>query len=398
MKEKLWNYQFVTLFIVNTLNSFGFYMIMSILSKYLTTSGTTLSMAGVIVGMFSITSLILRPFCGFLSDHMNKVKLLVAALVLETLGVLGYALFSMVQVIIIFRIVHGIGFCVVSTVLITLAVDYIPKSNTGEGIGYLGISQVIASAVGPGIGIELADMLGYRIVFVISALFTLISALMVIFIRKRFMNSSTQKAVYAGKKILLKNLIAVEVLGYTLVSSAYSFINGIITSYLLLFAEERNIGSIGVYYTVCAVCLFIFKPFSGKLVDRKSLAVAVYPAIILTGVSMFILSGSRSIEMIILSGILRSIGQGTAMPALQTECIRKVEKERSGVATSTYFLGGDVAQGIGPMIGGVAAGIMGYERMFNACGVLLLLMIIVFYFVEKQKLYENGGKPYEKGI
>lgn len=390
MEKSLWNRQFISLFFVNTLNSFGFYMIMSILSKYLTSTGATLSMAGVVVGLFSITSLILRPFCGCLSDYMSKVRLLVIALVLETVGVLGYALFTSLQATIAFRIIHGAGFCVVSTALIALAVEYIPERNMGEGIGYLGVSQVISSAVGPGLGIELAAVIGYRKVFLISAVFTLIGAVMVVMLRDSF-DSKTQKNKPTVKaKFSVKNLIAVEACGYTLVSAAYSFINGIITAYLLLFAEERSIASIGVYYTVCAVCLFISKPFSGKLVDRKGLSIAVYPALVLTGISMFLLSHSTGIGMIILSGILRSVGQGTAMPALQTECLRMVDKDRSGVATSTYFLGGDVAQGIGPMIGGAVAGILGYGRMFDSCGVLLLSMMIVFYFVNRKgQQYKN---------
>lgn len=383
-KEKLWNLQFISLFIVNTLNSFGFYMIMSILSKYLTGTGISLSMAGVVVGMFSITSLIMRPFCGILSDRLNKIKLLIIALLLETIGVFGYAFFTAVQIIILFRIINGIGFCIVSTALIALAIDYIPKKNMGEGIGYLGISQVISSAVAPGIGIEVANITGYKGLFMISSLFTLAGALMVFALRKSMGQSMAGIKKKAAQKFSLNQILAVDVLGYTAVSAAYSFINGIIASYLLLFAEERNIMSIGIYYTVCAVCLFIFKPFSGKLVDKKGLAVAVYPAIILTGISMFLLSRSTGIGIIIISGILRSIGQGTAMPALQAECIRQVEKERSGVATSTYYLGGDVAQGLGPMIGGAAAGFMGYKMMFDGCGILMLSMIVAFYFVEKR--------------
>lgn len=384
MNNNLWNRQFVSLFVINTLNSFGFYMIMSILSKYLTSSGVSLSVAGVIVGLFSITSLIMRPFCGFLSDYMSKVRLLIIALILETVGVLGYALFTSMQVIIAFRIVHGAGFCIVSTALIALAVEYIPECNMGEGIGYMGVSQVIASAIGPGLGIELAEIIGYRKVFLISAVFTLIGVVMVIGLRESFASDIPKVKQGVKVKLSIKNLVAIEACGYTLISAAYSFINGIITAYLLLFAEERGITNIGIYYTVCAVCLFVSKPFSGKLVDRKGLAIAIYPAIIFSGVSMFLLSFSSSIGMIIFSGVLRSIGQGTAMPALQAQCIRQVDKDRSGVATSTYFLGGDVAQGIGPMIGGAVAGVLGYGKMFNSCGILLLLMSIVFYFVNRQ--------------
>lgn len=394
MKENLWNRQFVSLFVVNTLNSFGFYMIIAILSKYLTGNGISLSMAGVVVGMFSVTSLVIRPFCGIMTDQMNKVKLLILSLALESIGMIGYALFPDIRVIIIFRIFNGVGFGIVSTALIALAACYIPRKNFGEGIGYLGISQVIASAAAPGIGIEIEKITGARSVFVIAGIFT-IAALLLVYVMK---NSYAEEARPAGKRNqkgkLIHDIVAVEALGYTGVSAAYSFINGIITSYLLLFAEGKGIQSVGIYYTVCAVCLFIFKPFSGKLVDKKGIAAAVYPAVILTGVSMFLLGRSESIGMIVLSGILRSVGQGTAMPALQAECIKEAGRERSGVATSTYYLGGDVAQGAGPMLGGVIAGTLGYSVLFDICGVILMCMIVVFYIIQKRKRRE---KENEKG-
>ncbi|MBD5463570.1 MAG: MFS transporter [Lachnospiraceae bacterium] len=384
MKEKLWNCQFVSLFIVNTINSFGFYMILSILSKYLIDSGIILSLAGVIVGMFSITSLIIRPICGMLSDRLNKVKLLLFSLVLESIGVFGYAAVVNVPMIMAARTAHGIGFGIVSTVLVALATDYIPKSRIGEGIGYLGISQVISSAVAPGLGIELAGIIGYKAVFQISCIFSCIGFLIVCLLYKKLGLKEKVRKELKRSRMTLNSIIATEVLGYTAVAAAFSFINGIITSFLLLFAEERGITSIGIYYTVCAICLFVFKPFSGKLVDRKGIAMAVYPAIIMTGVSMFILSRSTGIAMIVVSGILKSIGQGTAMPALQAECIKRAGKNRSGVATSTYYLGGDVVQGIGPMIGGAAVGMMGYQLMFDGCGMILLSMIVLFFLVEKK--------------
>ncbi|MCI8638615.1 MAG: MFS transporter [Coprococcus sp.] len=403
MEEKLWNRQFVSLFFVNTLNSFGFYMIVSVLSKYLVNLGIALTTAGVIVGMFSITSLFVRPFCGILSDQFNKVRILLFALALESVGMIGYAAAGGAYTMTVFRILNGVGFGIVSTVLIALATYYIPRKNLGEGIGYLGISQVISSAIAPGMGIEIAKITGYRGRFFIAGTFTVIGFLLVFFLRGIYAEGAEgaegkekEKGNQRQKKLSVKNMIAVEALGYTGVSAAYSFINGIITSYLLLFAEERGILNIGIYYTVCAVCLFIFKPFSGKLVDKKGIAAALYPAIVLTGVSMFLLGKSVNIEMIVISGILRSIGQGTAMPALQSECIKEVGKERSGVATSTYYLGGDVAQGIGPMIGGAAVGILGYQMLFDLCGVLLMSMLFVFWIIEKRK--KGKRTEYEKRV
>ena len=81
-------------------------------------------------------------------------------------------------------------------------------------------------------------------------------------------------------------------------------------------------------------------------------------------------------------GIFR---QGAAQPSLQAGCINKVGTGRSGVATSTYYLGGDIFQGIGPMIGGAVigavAGIAGYRTLFDLSGVLMLCALVFFILV-----------------
>ncbi len=395
MKEKLWTYQYGILVFANTLNSFGFYMITTILSTYLTDAGIALSAAGIVVGMFSVTSFVIRPFCGVLSDRADKVKLLCLSFLMAAVGTAGYSLVPQIGVIVVFRILHGLGFGISSTVLITIAVHYIPEKRMGEGIGYLGISQVIASAAAPGLGIAVAEVTGYRPVFWIAGGFVLAAVGMVFLFRKGFSAEGLRPAAdkKKGKKMIcVKDIIAEEALGYTLISGVYSFSNGVIAAFILLYAQEKGLEGISMYFTVCAGVLFLSKPASGRLADSRGLAVAVYPATVLAGLSMFMLGHAEGIGMILLSGIIRSIGQGTAMPALQTECIRATGLERSGVATSTYYLGGDVGQGIGPMIGGVIAGSIGYEGLFYLCGILLLSMTVVFYYLEKKKRRETYEK------
>ena len=101
------------------------------------------------------------------------------------------------------------------------------------------------------------------------------------------------------------------------------------------------------------------------------------------------LGQSRTLPLILITGVLRSLGQGAAQPALQAGCINEVGLDKSGVATSTYYLGGDICQGIGPMIGGMVveaiAGINGYTALFNICGGLLLCALVFFAFVTRKK-------------
>ncbi|MHB8088243.1 MAG: MFS transporter, partial [Anaerolineaceae bacterium] len=93
----------------------------------------------------------------------------------------------------------------------------------------------------------------------------------------------------------------------------------------------------------------------------------------------------------LLTCVLRAIGQGAAQPSLQAGCINHIGRDRTGVATSTYFLGGDVGQGIGPMVGGailgLVAGLQGYQFVFNFCGYFIIVAMVYFYFISKKEKY-----------
>ena len=383
MNDKLWNKHYILVLLVNTLNAFSFYMVATILSKYLVNIGTTVAMAGFIVGLFSLTSLFCRPFSGIMADRLSNVTLLKWSNILMGIGLLGFTITTQIPLLILFRIINGIGFALSGTSQISLASRYIPKDKMGEGIGYLGLGMVLGSAVAPGFGLAIAEGCGMKVTFLISAAFTLIAFAILCFYPEE------KKQAVEKKKISFSDIIAVKALPFTFVAGAFSFVNGIVASYLVLYADNIGVKGISIYFTVCAIVLFIVRPFSGKLMDKKGIRVTVLPGLILTALAMFMLGRSTSLILILITGAIRSLGQGAAQPSLQAGCISAVGNERSGVATSTYYLGGDVCQGFGPMIGGVivgnVAGVAGYTTLFNICGVLLLCALVYFFFITGRK-------------
>lgn len=382
MSEKLWNKHYILVLIVNVLTSFSFYMVATILSKYLVGIGATLTMAGFIVGLFSLTSLCCRPFSGIMADRLRNTTLLKWSNILMCVGLLGFTVTTSIPLLIVFRIINGVGFALSGTCQITLASHYIPKNKMGEGIGYIGLGMVLGSAVAPGFGLAIADAFGMKLTFFLSAMLTVAAFVILCFFHE-------EKQEPKALRFRLGDIIAVKALPFTLVAGSYSFVNGIIASYLVLYADELGVKGVSVYFTVCAVVLFIVRPFSGKLMDRRGIRITVFPGLVLTAVGMFMLGQSRTLPLILITGVLRSLGQGAAQPALQAGCINEVGLDKSGVATSTYYLGGDICQGIGPMIGGMVveaiAGINGYTALFNICGGLLLCALVFFAFVTRKK-------------
>lgn len=75
-KGTLWTKTYIILILVNVFSAFSFNMISTILSKYLVGLGATLTLAGIIVGIFSIAALVIRPLSGMAADRFNKRNML----------------------------------------------------------------------------------------------------------------------------------------------------------------------------------------------------------------------------------------------------------------------------------------------------------------------------------
>lgn len=391
-KEKLWTRQYTGLCLTNILSSFSFYMIVTVLIFFLTGAsvGATTAAAGVISGLFSVTSLVCRPFCGIISDRFSKVKLMRAATLMMAVGCFSYTFSNQIILIVIARVIHGVGFAVSSTAVMALASDYIPKSRMGEGIGYIGLANVIASAAAPGLGIYIADIFGLKGVFYTAGILCLAAAFFFFLFKEE---KRLGRAVRT--KIELENFLAVSVLGYSIIGGIFSFTNGVISTYLLTYSQLLDISNIGIYFTINAIVLFLIRPCAGKLMDRKGLNIVAFPGLLCAAASMFLLAEANRFQtagltIILLSGMIRALGQGAVNPALQTECIKCVGKERSGVATSTFYLGGDVGQGIGPMVAGalveaMAGRLYAYKVVFYLCGLLLLGAMAGLWIMNKKQ-------------
>ena len=377
--EKLWNSSYILVLVVSTFSSFSFYMVATIMSKYLVSLGATITFAGFVVGLFSITSLVCRPFCGLMADRLNNIWLLIVSNILQSIGLFGFAMSDNMPLMILFRVLNAVGFSINGTVQIALAIHFIPQLRMGEGIGYMGISQLIGSACAPALGLEIAERLGMATTFVASATLPVVASVLLLFMLR--LHLETKKT--ASKKIAFRDIFEIKALPFTIPYSTFSFTNGVINGYLVMFADERGIAGVSVYFTMYAVAVFLVRPFAGKITDRHGLKYMVFPGMILCALSLVLLGFSQSLWMILLTGILRALGQGAAQPSLQSSCIKHVGLERSGVATSTYFLGGDVGQGIGPMVGGFIlaqiTGIAGYQALFIFCAVIMLTAMCYFF-------------------
>lgn len=377
-EEKLWNSSFILMLMINSLIFIGFTMMTPILPKYTISLGATMSIAGLVAGVFAITSVTIRPFAGFATDKFNKKHLLMISTIFLAVSALGLKISSSIYMLFFFRIIQGIAFSISVTVCNALATTYMPPKRIGEGVGFMGLGYILATAISPNLGLEISTKFGFKYVFYLSFIVVMISVVLMSIVQY---NPQNKDNIPVKKfKIKVNDFFASELTVFAILACLFTFMNGVIGSFLALLGDERHISNIGYYFTVNAIVILIIRPLSGKLLDNKGLSVIAFPAFIMAIAASLLLVFSTSLWMILAVAILYGIGQSSLSPALQATCVKKLGHSRVGVATSTYFIGYDAGQGLGPIIGGTVAGAFGLTSVFYICGALLFAGIVLYYF------------------
>ena len=179
-KPALWTRNFTTCAIVNFLLFFSFYQLLPILPLYIIEKfQTDNATAGVIISLYTIGALACRPFAGFLVDTLSRKPLYFWTFFAFTLCFLGYKTVGLLPILAVVRFAHGLFFGISSTASNTVAIDSLPASRRGEGIGYFGISVNLAFATGPMTGMFLYEAFGDSIVFAMSVILCVVGLILV---------------------------------------------------------------------------------------------------------------------------------------------------------------------------------------------------------------------------
>ena len=152
--ERLWNSNYWKVMIANFTLSFSFYLLTPLLPLYLSeTYGTTKDMIGLVLSGYTVTALLVRPFSGFVVDSFSRKHVLLISLFAYFICFGGYLVAGTLLLFAIVRTLHGAPFGASSVSNSTVAIDVLPSSRRNEGIGYYGLSNNVATAIAPSVGI-----------------------------------------------------------------------------------------------------------------------------------------------------------------------------------------------------------------------------------------------------
>ena len=385
---KLWSAGFLYLLMVGTISAISFGMIGPLIPPYAVSLGATLSLAGVVAGIFSFAALIGRPFASVIGDRFNKKRMLMLFMFLNGLSTVLYALAPSIMWLLPIRILHGLIFSVSGTINFSLGAEYIPRERLAEGIGFIGITMIIGMAIGPNIGIFILEHHSYQLCFILSGIGIMIASTLLFALKYKY-NPPPGRGMGFGK-LYFNDLIAVELLPNVIFAALLSIGTGLASSYMIIIGNERGIGNIGMYFVVHAIVVLITRPMIGRMTDKKGVAYAILPGYILAACAMIIIGSSYSLAPILFAAALFAIGAGGSFPAIQTDCLIRLDITRRTVATGTYLIGFDIGMTMGQIMGGVVSDAFNFRTAFTGAGVLMLTGFVCYFIYNKKTQREKA--------
>lgn len=376
--DALWTRDFVIIFLVNLFIFVSFQMLLPTLPVYAKHLGGQETAMGMIIGAFTVSALLVRPFAGQVLDSRGRRGPLLLGLAVFMLSVLAYNWAFSIIALLAFRFLHGFGWGIISTAAGTVATDLIPRKRLGEGMGYFGLTSTISMAIAPVIGLYILNRAGFPTLFYTSTILTIIALVLAVLIRYPRVENKGQSV--RGFKALIEPKAIRPSVSLLLVATTY----GAVVSFIAIYAGQHGITNIGIFFTVYALALTVTRPLSGILADRRGFDVVVLPGMVLVIAAMLVLSQAQQLWMFLLAGVLYGVGFGGMMPSLQALAVKDVVPARRGAANSTFFSAFDLGIGLGAVMWGVVAQATSYAVMYQLSAIPGVLAL-VSYLVLKDK-------------
>ncbi|MGN0281164.1 MAG: MFS transporter [Prevotella sp.] len=395
MKDRLFTRSYIFILAANFLMFFGFWLLIPVLPFYLTeTFNCPQSVLGAILSCYTVSCLAVRPFSGFLMDKFPRKPIYIFCYFLCTAMLTSYIFAATLIWFIVLRAIHGLAFGGVTVGGNTLCVDIMPSSRRGEGLGYYGLMNNTAMALGPMTGLFMHGHVPYTGIFLIGMGVSAVGLLCALAVKtkkkserveirgERKTESGSCSIVSLDRFILLKGIpVSIALL---LLSIPY----GATTNFVAMYASEIKLDvPTGFFFTLMAAGMGLSRIVAGKQVDRgyvtQCIHVGYYPVIVaflMLGLCRFLVADNVVLASVMFYTVpaLLGIGFGIMFPAMNTLYINLARHDQRATATSTYLTAWDVGIGIGVTASGIIAQHFTFYMVYLVGSVICVISLMIF--------------------
>lgn len=392
MTERLWNINYVKVMLTNFFLYFAFYILTPLLPLYLSeVFGASKDIIGIVLSGYTIAALLVRPFSGYIVDSFSRKKVLLVCLMTFFVFFGGYIAASTLLMFAICRTLHGAPFGAVTVANNTCAIDVLPTSRRNEGLGLYGLSNNLAMAIAPSVGIYIHQLTGSYMVLFWIAFFVALAGV----ISAGTVQLPTKEIIRNKEKISLDRFFLTRAWLLAINIGMFSFCWGVLSNYLAIYSKEElgMVGGTGTFFAIISMGLFASRLQGRKALSRGKLSQNAMEGMLISLVGYAIFVAIPHPITYYLTAALIGLGNGHLYPAFLNMFVNVARHDQRGTATSSILTSWDIGMGIGVLLGGFVAEHFGYTTTFwmvaieNAMAVLLFLLLGKTFF-ESRRRYE----------
>ncbi len=331
---------------------------------------------GLIMGVHSITAIVVRPFFGGLIDKHGAKRMTLYGILFMFLVVPWFHLVESAGLLAFFlRGLGGVGWGIGMTAAMAMCSDLAPLDRLAHSLGIIGVAGIVSGAVGPMLAEEIVRYYGFGGIF--NASLALLAGGMICVLATREIPRS-EDTIISSRSDKLKSypIFIVAIIGSMPI--VHGAVRGVVINFIALFGTSAGFSRVAPFFVAFSAAAVITRLGIGDISDRYGRKRVILPAALLISLNLFWIAGIDNYVSFIVSGFIAGLGQGLIFPALSTYLIDFLGRGNKGFALALYMSLFDTGMGLGSPLFGWISDMVGYRKMYMAAGLLLFIFTLIF--------------------
>ncbi len=387
-QERLWNANYVKVWVANFMIFFSFMIVTPLLPLYLSeTYQADKETIGFVLSGYTLTALLARPFSGFLVDSFPRKVVLLTCYFLFFALFAGYLIAGTMTLFAIIRTAHGAPMGAVTVANSTSAIDVLPSSRRAEGIGYYGLSNNLATSIAPTVGLLIYDTIGnYNIIFLIALCAAGIGLTV-----NATVHFPTKEIVPNKDPISLDRFFLLKGWSEGAVMVCVGASYGVLATYLAIYGKEvlGMTAGTGAWFAVLSGGLILSRLVGARSLRKGRVVQNVNHGILISLFGYLLFAAWKSPVAFYAAALIIGLGNGHIWPGMQTMFINLAPNNKRGTANSSQLTCWDIGMGLGVVLGGLAIHHTGYSSAFWFAFAVNMLGVLFYFIYVKRHFIRN---------
>ncbi len=321
---------------------FDTHALFPLISPYARSLGASLSLVGLIVGVYSAINLLGNLGAGLWADRVGRKLPLLLGLLLAGVALGSYSLIRNPAQLLVARMLHGFGAALISPASLASMGDLADPHRRGRTMALYGIAFGMAGLLGPPLSGLVRDRWGYDAVFIgLAVLMFAVAFVVLTLFRGQPVPSHSPQRPPVGEVLRRRRL-------WVSFASALCWTFALGTLLVLVPLIGRDLGfssaRVGMLFGAFALAAILIQasPLS-RLSDRKGRLPVIALGLAIIAASLLVLTGLRRWGAMMGAMFLYGVGFGFLFPAMSAliadETDSSTRGAASGVFTALFSLG-----------------------------------------------------------